>query len=306
MVVYRNFFTTSHAMGMTLLIKLIVALIPFLLFYLPNCYVTNELHAEEKEPSLFRLKWRTLNEDLEIATLKPLENQPLASELNIIRTRLKSYKIDILSASDYGLKGSDAKTFCELGNAHVCINANFFDEYGEPLGLVVRDGLKKKKVHKGGSLLDGIFQIIKGTPYIIEREKYKDNLASYAVQAGPILIRSGRSLTTIRDKTTESKRAGICIDNKKRLLLFSSTPGLGGISIEFLQKILLEPSIGCLDALNFDGGGSAQMEISLPSKLERENSSNRINKEEPKLLNFNGRDNVPVVLALVHNHIKTK
>ena len=68
------------------------------------------------------------------------------------------------------------------------------------------------------------------------------------------------------------------------------TSGYVGVSIAQMQSVLTSPDIDCVDALNLDGGGSAQLYLSkdLPGA----------EKEAEEIL-LHGSDRVPVILGLV-------
>jgi hypothetical protein len=68
------------------------------------------------------------------------------------------------------------------------------------------------------------------------------------------------------------------------------TLGIFGGTLREVQSALLRPELGCVDALNFDGGGSSQLYFS--ASIEGHPGGTR---EEW----LPGRDEVPVFLGLV-------
>ena len=65
-----------------------------------------------------------------------------------------------------------------------------------------------------------------------------------------------------------------------------------GVSIAEIQNMLLQEGVDCRDALNLDGGGSAQffLDSHLPGALP-----------ELQEVTIHGRDDVPVALGLFIN-----
>lgn len=233
--------------------------------------------------------WKKVAKDLEIADLYVNTDSLFSSHISLVRTTLSDFRATVIRAADYGLKGSSARTLCKLSKSTVCVNANFFDESGKPLGLVVSRGIIHNKIHKGGKLLNGILKVSRQTVRILPRENFEFVSVLEAVQSGPVLIRDGKKLTDIPEAQSQSRRAGVCIDKDGHFVIFCTSSNIGGISIGQLQNILLSEGFNCTDALNFDGGGSAQLFVNTIS-----------GSEEPEI-DLPGRDTVPVVLSLLRN-----
>lgn len=87
------------------------------------------------------------------------------------------------------------------------------------------------------------------------------------------------------------------MDKQGRLIFFCSSSSLGGLTIERLQTVLLSKGIECHEALNLDGGGSAQMFLGQVSGVKR---SPEQDQDRP-IFDLPGGDEVPVVLALILN-----
>jgi uncharacterized protein YigE (DUF2233 family) len=235
-------------------------------------------------------KWEHITEDLEIAQVTVPVNSLLSSELLFLRTSLQRYRVAILQASDFGWRRTTVAALGKASKAAVAINANFFDEQGRPLGLVLSRGILSQGIHKGGSTLSGIFQSGTAGLNILNRSDFIPAGVSDAIQAGPRLVHDGGKVRGIREPSSFSRRSGVCLDAQGRLLIFGVSSGLLGVSLEQLQDELLRPAIGCVEALNLDGGGSAQLWISgalpgAPSGFEE--------------IFIQATDSVPVALALV-------
>ena len=231
--------------------------------------------------------WARIGDDLELKKVDLTPASFLSSELYVFRTTLSRLSIRTLRAKDFNRATSDAGTICKMSKALLCVNANFFDEQGQALGLVVERGTTLHPLHRGGNTLTGVFQVGRHEVSIIHRSLYKAGQAIEAVQAGPRII-SGGTIVPVNDQSV-SRRAGVCIDSHERLILYLVQSRFSGSTILELQEALLQPGIDCKEALNLDGGGSAQLFVtaSLPGRASSWSE-----------LNLNGRDQVPVFLGL--------
>jgi uncharacterized protein YigE (DUF2233 family) len=164
----------------------------------------------------------------------------------------------------------------------------FFDEKGKALGLVMSHGITHQRIHGGGKTLTGIFQITRKGAEIVSRNAFKYDNVSEAIQAGPRLVDAGTAVSGQRSSHVTSRRSGICVQSPDSVILYISS-GFIGISIADVQEILLRPGVACKQALNLDGGGSAQLFVSdqLPAAV-------------PGLqeMVIHGSDNVPVILGV--------
>lgn len=224
--------------------------------------------------------WMPVEKDLEIMEASA-DGGILTPKIQFIRTRLERFDLDVVRAKELGLDRGTAKALAIKSHSVFAINANFFDENGRPLGLVLSEGRIFQPLHSSGKVLTGIFQILPSGPEIIARSDFKNSQVSEAIQAGPRLISHGRRVEGLRDEIPQ-RRAGVCLDKTGAIIFYVSSGNFSRIGIKDLQDMLLSSSVGCVSALNLDGGSSAQaylktmsVEIDLP-----------------------GLDSVPVVLAL--------
>lgn len=202
--------------------------------------------------------WQPAGDDLEIREIAAGGASFFPAKLVFVRSSLSRLSIGVVRAADYGHLRADVKTLVKLSKAVAAVNANFFDERGNPLGLVVSRAIIHRKLHRGGKTLTGIFQAGRNGVKIVGRDQFSPNFVVEAVQAGPRLLLGGMRAPGMND-TSYSRRAGVCIDRAGRVNLFCVSSGLLGITIFQLQDALLSAGIDCVDALNFDGGGSAQL-----------------------------------------------
>lgn len=274
--------------------KLTFHIITFLCFALFS--VSSEAQQNAKKPAKISVPlWKTIETDLEQTQVSFIRDSLFEIDVTFVRTSLSNFQLRVLSSTENSSFRAQAK--CQANNATLCINANFFDEQQRALGLVISQKQVLQKIHKGGKLLNGIFSIINNKPRILNRSEQLSPETQEAIQSGPILIKSRKKVSALPNISAESNRAGVCIDSKDRLVFFCSSATFGGLTLPELQELLLSKGIDCVDALNFDGGGSAQLYV----QTNKNGTSNKKNGKTIKeqVISIHGRDSVPVMLALL-------
>jgi exopolysaccharide biosynthesis protein len=231
--------------------------------------------------------WTTLAEDLEVREVSYPSGSLFPARLIFLRSALKRFNVGVVRAADFGMTRSTVKDLVNRSKAVAGINANFFVDSGQPLGLVISRAILHGKLHRGGKALTGIFQSGRLGMSVVGREEFSPTSVVEAVQAGPRLLIKGKKVPGVHT-ASYSRRAGVCIDREGRLNLFCVSSGLLGLTVGQLQELLARDDVGCVDALNLDGGGSAQLYVS--KTLPRE-------ELEEEIL-VQGSDPVPVILAL--------
>lgn len=169
---------------------------------------------------------------------------------------------ELLLADQPGGPGSIWPNSKAAGTAHqglAAINAGFFSATGAPLGLVVSEAGQAGSINRSSSLGSGFYtQSPTRTPQLIRREHYRG--ASLAVQSGPFIIESGRTVSGLSDKAATA-RTFIATDGRSGWILARSGP----CSLKQLASALQGSSIlgvGVLNALNLDGGRSSEIWVS--------------------------------------------
>jgi exopolysaccharide biosynthesis protein len=235
------------------------------------------------------LVWDKLGGGLEQTNFKINGDSIISSSIAIVRSDMKSHRIATIRASEFGWKHATVQALCKAAGAVACINANFFDEQGKPLGLIISRGIIHQRAQKGGSLLTGILFVTPKTIGVVHRDTFSTEGVVEAVQAGPRLVSKGTTVEGLKESSRSSNLSGICIDGEQRVSIFRVTSGVFGGSLHQLQAVLVNPSFGCVEALNFDGGGSSSMYIS----GEIQGHAGAVKEE-----NFPGTDEVPVAIGL--------
>ncbi|RIL09337.1 MAG: hypothetical protein DCC75_06730 [Proteobacteria bacterium] len=234
-------------------------------------------------------EWLPSTPDLELGSYTWSTGIFSESKIVAARSSLIKYRIGVIRAIEHGAKRDTAAQICKLSKAGVCINANFFDEQGETLGLVISRGILFNKLHKGGNVLTGILQATRNGVEIINRVVFKPGPILEAVQAGPRLISKGRPVGGLHPLEAKNL-SGICVDQDQRIIFYAIESKWSGPSIEQLQTLLLGPGLRCREALNLDGGSSTQFAIAPQIAPD----SSRIDE-----FAVVGKERVPVVLALI-------
>ncbi len=252
------------------------------------CFAALSASAEDSSS----ITWAALGDELEFTELSAPTHLFFSSKLTFVRAGMSRYRVGVIRAAEFGWKRAEVKTLCQAARAVVGINSNFFDEQGDPLGLIVSRGILHQKIHQGGSTLTGVFQASRKNVSIVNRTAFQREAVLEALQAGPRLLAAGKPVKGLRETLSLPKRAGVCIDAKQNLIFFAVSSRFLGLSLEQLQEILLRPEIGCIDALNLDGGGSVQLYVSADLPGAPHGS---------KEISITGDDQVPVILALFPN-----
>jgi exopolysaccharide biosynthesis protein len=228
------------------------------------------------------IEWQKINDDIAISTESAFWPSLLSPNVLLFRPNLYKYRIRVRTAREFGKSVSSAQEISRKSGGLFVINGSFFDHLERPLGLVISRGITISPLHKGGTTLTGIFQIRNGRPEIIHRDNFNPSGVVEAIQAGPRLLVEGKATPVTKDNS-RSLRTAVCLDQASNILFASSTRWVMGVTLQEMQNILKR--VGCRNALNLDGGGSAQF-VFAPTSI-----SNRI-----ELL---GKDQVPVFLEIL-------
>lgn len=230
-------------------------------------------------------EWQIIVDGLSTTTLQLARPSLFPSKLVVVRASQQFFRPIAVRALEFGRKRSDVKHLAEQSDAWATINANFFDEHGDPLGLIMTRGNVLQDVHRSGSVLSGIFLLDRVGPHIVNRSEFSPKRALEAVQAGPRLLAEGAAVPGLRNPNVLSRRSVVCITRQNELLLLASATRFDRFSLAELQTLLLHPALQCHSALNLDGGGSSQLYV---------RGSNSLGA-----ISIEGDDPVPVALALV-------
>lgn len=138
------------------------------------------------------------------------------------------------------------------------VNADFYNmATGEPSGVVVKDGV----IIKNNPNSRKFFGVLKdGTPVIGDYNKFnelKDNIEE-ALGGNAILVKDGQVFETPQTGADKEPRTAVGIKDDGKVIFLTvdgrQEPYSTGLSMEELAELMI--SMGAVQALNLDGGGS--------------------------------------------------
>jgi uncharacterized protein YigE (DUF2233 family) len=135
------------------------------------------------------------------------------------------------------------------------VNASFFAEepFFKPIGLLICDGKKLQPRLRNADW--GIFLVTKKRALVASSREALPAGILQAVESKPRLVLNGKMLRF--KPQAEAKRAAVGVDAQGRVIL-AATEGL--LSLEEWARCLRE-DLNCTNALNLDGGPSAQLTV---------------------------------------------
>lgn len=249
--------------------------------------------AQENKSSIKNLnssiyaKWEFVIPGMEFSKLSLGEIHPLLKmEMYLLKINLEKMTLRAVdAATTLGEKKSSVSSLVKSQNGIAGINANFFDDNGRPLGVLISDTEMLSSIHKGGKLLTGVFQIKNGVPSIIHRNDFTPEMVSLAIQSGPRLVVDRKALPVYSNEQ-RSRRSGIALTRSGEIILFATILRFPGASLSEMQSALMRAGLDIRDAINLDGGGSSQFFFYKSIK----------NKEE---ISISGGDDIPSALIVI-------
>ena len=172
-----------------------------------------------------------------------------SADLTLLRVDPRRLSLQVVDVRRTGAARATMRELVEQRHALAAVNGGFFDERGEPLGLLVHQGKRTNPLRRADW---GIFLLRADRPQIRHTRQGVPSDAQEALQCGPRLVISGRVPPL---KGDEDFRTAVGITREGQVLLAVTSRGL--LSLEALARALRD--LGCRDALNLDGGASSQM-----------------------------------------------
>ncbi len=185
-------------------------------------------------------------------------NKVLKPEVFLLRFDPQYFSLQLIQAADFGEPVSDLRSLTLKAEGICGINAHFFDDRTNPLGLLIKNGELRNHMHRGGKLLTGVFFIASEKPSIVKREDFVGQPVEIALQAGPRLVTNGRGLK-VKETDGATRRSGIAITRTGRVIIYATFLRFPGATLQQIQEMLLDPRLEIVSALNLDGGGSSQL-----------------------------------------------
>jgi uncharacterized protein YigE (DUF2233 family) len=194
--------------------------------------------------------WLTLSKGLSFQSVALQGYNPFA-KLNAFKIDLDDYQLDIALNNDNLTKLANLKNFAEQEKASLVINGGFFTPQYKPLGLRISNYQQLNELKPISWW--GVFYIKKNRAYIRPFKnlgRYKQ--IAFAVQAGPRLLINSK---IPKLKSGKAQRTALGITKENDLIIVTTQNA--AISTYELAS-LMKDQLGCVNALNLDGGSSTQ------------------------------------------------
>jgi len=174
------------------------------------------------------------------------------------------YTVDIGHSESILIKTSE---IAKQNNAVAAVNGSFFDVgNGGSVVYLEKNDTVISYTQKTIGLINGILLMSDNGEIEIGSFKsdkyYEESTEEYfAIATGPILLKDSEKQEFIRNSFTGNRHPRTCFCKTRDSIVFVVVDGrseiANGMSLFELQQYLL--TLGCIDAINLDGGGSSTM-----------------------------------------------
>jgi len=195
-------------------------------------------------------------EGLAYRPVKAKAGDGTAVTLEVIRVDPQRLDLRLIDARDHDCETATVADLAQWTGALVVINGGFFDENDRPLGLMIVDGAEKNPLRKVSWW--GVFLLRDGLPAILPTRDYQsDSAITQALQSGPRLVVDGRPSSV---KPQSARRSAIGLTPTGEVLLVACDSPLDFPTFaRLLAQSEDDGGLGCVQALNLDGGASTQL-----------------------------------------------
>lgn len=141
-------------------------------------------------------------------------------------------------------------------NPDVVINAGFFTEKNNAIGIVIANGKRYGQTYKG---FGGMLSLRDGKPQLqwLARTPYaQDDRVSQAIQSFPMLLINGNLVEGIPDDGSRNRRSFVAIDQNGRLLIGACQSPIWTMG-DLAHYLDTSSMLNIVSALNLDGGASS-------------------------------------------------
>lgn len=196
--------------------------------------------------------WRELAPGLDYQDLGKSYLTPW-SHIHAFRINLQLNQLASVMANDLSVPHASVEEYAKHSKALITINGGFFDQDFRPLGLRINNRQQKSPIKQISWW--GVFYIKNNKPYVSNVRQFKrDKQIEFAVQSGPRLIINGK-IPPLKPGRAERSALGIGKDGRVIIVITDNNP----LSTTELAQLMKESPLGCLNALNLDGGSSSQL-----------------------------------------------
>lgn len=204
------------------------------------------------------LAWRELAPGLDYQDLGTSYLTPW-SHIHAFRINLQFNQVASVMAKDLAVPHASVEEYAKHSKSLITINGGFFDQDFHPLGLRINNKQQKSPIKQISWW--GVFYIKNNKPYISNvRQFRRDKQIEFAVQSGPRLIINGK-IPPLKPGRAERSALGISKDGRVIIVITDNNP----LSTTELAQLMKGSQLGCLNALNLDGGSSSQLHAKIDS-----------------------------------------
>lgn len=193
-------------------------------------------------------QWQNLSPGIDYANLN-LD----PGTLHAFKIDLKKNRLALISPQE----PQTAKDMALSSKALIVTNAGFFTPADTPLGLRINEG----KVLSASKPISwwGIFYLENNTPFIRSLNQFKlTESIDFAVQAGPRLL-INHTIPRLKEGIDNRTAIGYNAENKVILVVTENAQITTADLATLLGKPEKQGGLGCVYALNLDGGSSSQV-----------------------------------------------
>lgn len=231
-------------------------------------------------------KWEKISNSCSIKKVKiTRKNTGSEFDLFFIKFNPEKIKIKILVAKNLGVKIQTASLLAQKSKAFCVINAGFFDENYNPLGVLISNGKLIQPMPEYGNF--AIFCIKNGNPAIIHLRDFTYEGVTQAIQCSPRLLADGYDTYGVQQLNKLSRRSGIGLDYENNVIIYATDTIFDGLSFNELRAIFKLKDINLKNVLSLDGGKSTQLYLNL-------NNYKIYNFRSTQIINIPGYEDIPV------------
>ncbi|MCC6673442.1 MAG: phosphodiester glycosidase family protein [Planctomycetes bacterium] len=229
------------------------ALLAFLAF-------ASSLQLAAQEPDLAKAPWvrREIGDGVHWHTLRTRQLFGAPQNVDVLEIELDPKRVRLEIAPAKGLQRTSQ--IASAAKALAAVNGGYFSKEGRPVGLLRSDG---KPITPNDGERYGAIGIAADGKVRIEKPPMGDwPKMHHALGAGPMLVRGGKVDVSsgFGHEKARHPRTAVGLTAKNRLLLVTvdgRAAEAAGMTCAELAACMLQ--LGCVDALNLDGGGSTTM-----------------------------------------------
>lgn len=211
-------------------------------------------------------RWKTLASGFQYSSFDTKDQKGETVHLELYQIDPKKFRFEVVEAKELDLPWLTAQQLREKKEGVLAINASFFDQDHQTLGLVIKEG---KTLHPLRPISWwGIFTLDRqGRSRIFSEKEFAERPPFFsrfalALQAGPRLVENRQALSV---KSNVSRKSFIGIFANGHLLIGVAPHPIDAVDLAWI----LAQKIRVVHALNLDGGSSTQLSVALGKHLQQ-------------------------------------